>query len=83
MAKEETHQVHPTDPPNPTVHLQVKEGKTAHYQGKAYGDRATLQVHEDEAPGLLRSGAVEEVDPDEVPDVSERPNRPGEGSRRG
>ena len=84
MAKEDesSYQVKATEAPNPTRHLQVREGQTAYYQGKAYGDRATLQVHQDEAPGLLKSGAVEEVDPNEVPDVSERPNRPGEGSRR-
>ena len=65
--------------PDETVHLQVREGGSARYEGKAYGDRATLQVPRGRVGEV--DGQVEEVDPNEVPDVSDRPNRPGEGSK--
>ncbi len=65
--------------PNEIVCLQVNEGGTAYYEDHAYGDRATLQVPR-HAVGSVE-GPVTEVDPSEVPDVSDRPNRPGKGSR--
>ena len=66
--------------PNEVVHLQVNEGGTAYYQGIAYGDRATLQVRRGDVGSV--EGPVTELDSgDDVPDVSDRPNRPGKGSR--
>lgn len=60
-----------TDNPDEIVHLQVKEGGTAVYQDHAYGDRATLQVRRGDRGEV--DGPVEEVDPNAVPDVGERP----------
>ena len=61
------------------IHLQVNEGGTAYYDGKAFGDRATLQVKRGDVGSV--TGPVTEVDPSEVIDVSTRPGRPGKGSR--
>ncbi len=65
--------------PNEVVHLQVDEGGTAYFEGKAYGDRGTIQVPRRDVGSV--EGPVSEVAPDEVIDVSDRPNRPGKGSR--
>lgn len=59
--------------PDEIVHLQVKTGQTVLYQGKAFGDRGTIQAPWSEAETLLKDGQVEQVDPNEVPDVGERP----------
>jgi hypothetical protein len=54
--------------PDATVHIQVKAGETVTYDGRVYGDRATLQVprrylvHVDGEYEELKSGA-------DVPDV--------------
>jgi len=58
----------PTDP-NEVIHLQVKPGATVIYDGRAYGDRGTLQVPRYSADGLLKAGDVYEVNPGEVPDA--------------
>ncbi len=57
--------------PDETIHLQVKPGAVAHFDGKAYGDRATIQVRRGDRDQV--DGPVEEVDPNEVPEVSQRP----------
>jgi hypothetical protein len=56
--------------PNEVVHLQVKPGQTVIYQGRAYGDRATLQVRRGDLDRV--DGPVDEVDPTAVPDVGAR-----------
>jgi len=66
--------------PNEIVHLQVQEGGTAYYQGKAFGDRGTIQVPR-HAVGSVEGPVTELASGDDVPDVSDRPNRPGKGSR--
>jgi hypothetical protein len=53
--------------PDEIVHLQVKSGGTVVYQGKVYGDRATLQVRRGDRGQV--DGPVAEIDPNEVPDV--------------
>ena len=63
----------PTDP-NEIIHLQVKPGATVVYDGRAYGDRGTLQVPRYSADGLLKEGKVYEVDPNEVPDAGSIPD---------
>lgn len=60
--------------PERVYHLHVKPGHTALYQGKAFGDRATLQAPGVDAERLLAGGAVELVNPDRLLDVSERPS---------
>ncbi|MEJ7786560.1 MAG: hypothetical protein WKF96_17295, partial [Solirubrobacteraceae bacterium] len=60
--------------PDEIVHLQVKEGGTARLGGKAYGDRGTIQVRRGDRGQV--TGPVEEVDPNEVPEVSQRPAGP-------
>ena len=57
--------------PDEIVHLQVKQGGTARLGGKAFGDRATIQVRRGDRGQV--EGPVEEVDPNEVPEVSQRP----------
>jgi len=59
--------------PGEIVHLQVKPGHTALYQGKAFGDRGTIQAPWRDAELLLRAGDVEQVDPAAVPEASQRP----------
>lgn len=59
--------------PDEIVHLQVKIGHTALYQSKAFGDRGTLQAPWRDADLLLRAGDVDLVEPDRVPEVSQRP----------
>lgn len=59
--------------PNAIVHLQVKPGATVVYDGRAYGDRGTLQVPRYSVDGLLKEGKVYEVDPNEVPDAGSIP----------
>ncbi len=59
--------------PNEIVHLQVKRGHTALYQGKAYGDRGTLQAPWRDAELLLKTGDADLVEPDQVPDVGDLP----------
>jgi hypothetical protein len=66
--------------PGEVLHLQVKPGGTAHYQGKAFGDRATLQVRRGDRDQV--DGDVEEVDPRRLPDVGERPSVPPPESRK-
>jgi hypothetical protein len=56
--------------PNEIVHVMPQAGKTALYEGKVYGDRATLQVRRRELDEI--SGPYEEVDPAKVPDVAKR-----------
>lgn len=56
--------------PNEVVHVQVKPGETVVLGDHAYGDRATLQLPRHLAAGL--KGQVDEVDPNEVPDVAGR-----------
>ena len=58
---------------NEIVHLQVKPGATVVYDGRAFGDRGTLQVPRYSADGLLKEGKVYEVDPNEVPDAGRIP----------
>lgn len=58
--------------PDEVIHLQVKEGGVAHYDGKAFGDRATLQVRRGDRDAV--EGPVEEVDPQRLPDVGQRPS---------
>ena len=55
--------------PDETVHLHVKPGRTAIYEGRAYGDPGTLQMTWRDAEGMLKEGDVEEVDPAAVPDA--------------
>jgi len=57
--------------PDEIIHLQVKPGGQARYQGKAFGDRATIQVRRGDR--ALVEGPVEEVDPSALPDVGDRP----------
>ena len=59
--------------PDEVVHLQVKPGHTALYQGKAFGDRGAIQAPWRDAELLLRAGDVEQVDPAKVPEASQRP----------
>ncbi|MEJ7894673.1 MAG: hypothetical protein WKF94_18730 [Solirubrobacteraceae bacterium] len=63
----------PKNDPDETVHLQVKVGHTALYQGKAFGDRGTIQAPRRDAELLIKAGDVEYVKADEVPEVSTRP----------
>ena len=58
MAKD-TYEVTPAEVDQPTVKLAVKDGETVIYQGRAYGDRATLQVPRGERDQV--KGDVEEV----------------------
>jgi hypothetical protein len=51
----------------------VKPGATVVYDGRAYGDRGTLQVPRYSADGLLKEGKCYVVDPNEVPDVATIP----------
>lgn len=60
-----------TENPDEIIHLQVKPGGTARHEGKAFGDRATLQVRRGDRGQV--EGPVEEVDPSAVPEVSQRP----------
>jgi hypothetical protein len=57
--------------PDEILHLQVKPGGTAIYKDHAYGDRGTLQVRRGDRDQV--DGPVEEVDPNKVPEVSQRP----------
>jgi hypothetical protein len=59
-----------TKDPNEVIHVHVKVGQTVIHEGIAYGDRATLQVSRRVAAEL--KGQVDEVDPNEVPDVGAR-----------
>ena len=59
-----------TENPDEVVHLQVKPGGQARWQGKAFGDRATLQVRRGDRGQV--DGPVEEVDPNALPDVGDR-----------
>jgi hypothetical protein len=60
--------------PDETVHLQVKPGRTVLYQGKAFGDRGTIQAPRRDAETLLKAGDVTLVDPESVPEVSTIPD---------
>lgn len=64
MAKKQTN-------PDEIVHLQVAPGETVIYRDRAYGDRGTLQVRRGDLDQV--NGKYAEVDPDDVPDVSDRP----------
>jgi len=57
--------------PSEIVHVQPRPGETVVYEGRAYGDRATLQVRRGDLERV--EGSWEEVDPDRLPDVGERP----------
>ena len=59
--------------PDEIVHLHVKKGHTALYQGKAFGDRGTIQAPWRDAELLLKAGDVEQVHPDQVPDAGDLP----------
>jgi len=59
-----------TKDPNETVHVHVRAGQTVVLGEHAFGDRATLQVSRRVAAEL--KGQVDEVDPNEVPDVAKR-----------
>ena len=61
----------PNENPDEIVHLQVKEGGVARLGDKAFGDRGTIQVRRGDRDQV--DGPVEEVDPNRVPDVGERP----------
>jgi hypothetical protein len=56
--------------PNEIVHLQVRSGATVVYKDHAFGDRATLQVPRWDLGRV--DGAYDEIDPADVPDVSDR-----------
>lgn len=58
--------------PAEVVHLQVKPGETVTYQGRAYGDRATLQVPRGNLGQV--HGRFDEIDPSEVPDAGDLPD---------
>ena len=58
--------------PDATYHVQVKAGASAVYERLSYGARATLQVPGRDVEALLKTGSVELVEPDAVPDVAER-----------
>ncbi len=64
----------PTTDPNEIIHLQVKPGATVVYDGRAFGDRGTLQVPRYSADNLLKQGKVYEVNPAEVPDAGSIPD---------
>jgi len=55
--------------PNEIILAHVRPGETVIHEGIAYGDRATLQVSRRVAAELNQ---VDEVDPNEVPDVGAR-----------
>lgn len=57
--------------PDEIVHVQVKPGATVLHEGRAYGDRATLQVRRGDLDRV--EGDFELVDPARVPDAGERP----------
>jgi len=59
-----------TKDPNEIIHVHVKPGETVVLGEHSYGDRGTLQVPRRVAEGL--KGQVDEVDPNEVPDVAKR-----------
>ncbi len=59
-----------TKDPSEIVSVHVKPGETVVLGEHAYGDRATLQVSRRVAAEL--KGQVDEVDPNEVPDVAKR-----------
>lgn len=62
---------------NDTYHLHVRPGHTAVYAGRAYGDRATLQVRGGDVTDELLA-ECEVVQPDNLPDVATRPEPAGE-----
>ncbi len=59
-----------TKDPDEIVHVHGKPGETVVLGEHAYGDRASLQVSRRAAAEL--KGQVDEVDPNEVPDVGKR-----------
>ena len=61
--------------PNEILHLQVAEGETVKFQGRAYGDRGTLQVRRGDL-GAVEGKYVELASGDDVPDVAEPGARP-------
>ncbi len=56
--------------PDEVICVHVKVGETVVLGEHAYGDRASLQVSRRAAAEL--KGQVDEVDPNEVPDVGKR-----------
>ena len=50
-----------TENPDEIVHLQVKQGSVAHYEGKAFGDRATIQVRRGSSGPTTKNPAVSRV----------------------
>ena len=57
--------------PSAIVHVQPRPGETVIYEGRAYGDRATLQVVRRDLERV--EGDFEEVNPERLPDAGERP----------
>ena len=57
--------------PDEIAHLHVKQGGVARLGDKAFGDRGTIQIRRGDRDQV--DGPVEEVDPNDVPDVGERP----------
>ena len=56
--------------PDEIIHLHVKAGHTLRHQGKAFGDRGTVQVAWRDAESMLKDGDVEQVDPANLPDAA-------------
>ena len=56
--------------PNEIVHVQPRPGEVVLYEGKAYGDRGTLQVRRGELERV--EGKFDEVDPANLPDAGGR-----------
>jgi hypothetical protein len=63
--------------PNEIVHIHVKPGRVVAYDGRTYGDRATLQVPRRYLVHV--EGEYDEVNPAKVPDVGELPAAAGPG----
>ncbi len=57
--------------PDEIVHVQPKPGQVVRLGEHAYGDRGTLQVRRRNLE--LLEGGYEEVEPNDVPDVGDRP----------
>ncbi len=57
--------------PDETVHLQAKPGEVIRLGDKSFGDRGTVQVRRGDLDRI--EGSYEEVDPEHLPDVAERP----------
>ena len=62
-----------TKKPEPRRHHPPsgQQGGTARYLDRAFGDRGTIQVRRGDRDQV--QGPVEEIDPNKVPEVSQRP----------